>query len=222
MEGDFSPYIPVKQGWEEYFGGRSKNFRHKLKRLANMFQRTGDFEVVRYTREDIPRAMQEVLEISRKTWKFRTGTAIASDPRHVRFYTLLAEAAAIQGYLNLWVLRLRKKAIAFAFNLVGRDKVFALKIGFDEDYDAFSPSEFLNQHAIRDCFERQCREYDWLGQILPFKMKWTAEYREQVKFLFFSRSLYGRALYLMESVLVPGMKKMFRKKSAPVPAAPLP
>jgi CelD/BcsL family acetyltransferase involved in cellulose biosynthesis len=219
MESFRSPYIPSAGCWEEYLKGRSKNFRHKISRIANLCRRRGDCTVTNYSGSGVEQALDAVLCISKKTWKFRSKTAIASNGRDTKFYRLLAETASAKGWLNLWILRAGGAPAAFAYNLDYGGKIYALKIGFDETFSALAPSEYLNACAIRACFEEGRREYDWLGKDLPFKMRWTSACRLHRKHLLFSGRLYGRALFFLETGIVPLLKKLFVRVPRPAASA---
>ena len=212
-EGSRSPTIPVEAGWQQYYQGRSKNFRHKLNRVSNLFNRRGKFEVARYTDRNIERGLKEMADISRKTWKYRNGTAIVNRERNARFYAQLAMEASARGFLNLWVLKYEGRPIAFAYNLEWNKRIFALKIGFDETYHNMSPSEFLNLNAVRDCFERNFLEYEWLGKPLSFKMRWTSVCKEHVKYMAFNSTVRGKLLYSVETRLVPFVKSLLGRKT---------
>jgi CelD/BcsL family acetyltransferase involved in cellulose biosynthesis len=201
-----SPYIPVAITWDEYLKTRSKNFRHKLNRTGNIFKRVGPYEIVRYTDHDIDQGMQELLIVSQKTWKSSAGTAIASNGENITFYSSLAQEAARKGWLELWILRVQGRPICFVYNLVYRNKVFAIKIGYDQSYAKLSPSEFLNTLAIKDCFDRKRLEYDWLGENIPFKMKWTDRCRQHDSFIITNQSLRGRLIYFLETAVIPRLR----------------
>jgi CelD/BcsL family acetyltransferase involved in cellulose biosynthesis len=208
-----SPYIPINGEWESYLKTKSQNFRHKLNRTKNNFERLGTYEIVKYTNNNVTKALAELLVISRLTWKNKKNTAIVSNPENTDFYSALAHKAAHKGWLNIWILKHNQTPIAFAYNLEYKNKIFALKIGFDERLARLSPSEFLNTRAIKDCFESKKNEYDWLGESLPFKLKWTSFCREHSKYLIFNNTAYGRFLHFLESKMIPYIKHIYKKES---------
>lgn len=206
IPSDASPYIPVAGTWEDYFKTRSKNFKHKLNRVRNLFERR-DHEIRHYTSDGIDEALDDMLAVSRKTWKFREHSAIVSDPENVRFYRTLAHVAAQRGWLSLRVLRVGGIPAAFAYNLVYGNRVYALQIEYDEDFAAMSPSEYLNTRAIRDCFSAGIAEYDWLGKDLSFKMKWTQHRRDHVKCIVFNDTAYGSLLYYWRTAVIEPVRR---------------
>lgn len=205
--GRRSPYIQVRENWQDYKAHRSRKLKHKLNRLGHLFTRHGSYEIMKHTQSEIENAMGEVLSVSRKTWKYPQGTAMASNPQDSAFYQHLAREASHRGWLNLWVLKLNGKPIAYVFNLVYKNRIFALDIGYDTSYAKYSPGLFLIAHVIKDCFENGLSEYDWLGSDLPFKMVWSDSFREHADFWIFSNSLYGKTLAAFESKVKPFLKK---------------
>lgn len=213
--GNAAPYIEVNASWETYYRGLPKNFRSRMNNIGNILNRSGACDIVRVSSGDIERAMQELLDISRRTWKFANGTAIANHPDTAKFYTLLAHRAAAKGWLDLWFLKLDGKPIAFTFNLRRNGKVYGLKSGYDETYRRMAPSRYLNQHTIRECFQLGMREYDLLGKNDPFKMKWASRCREHCTYILFNDTVYGRALSFVENAVVQPLKRFSARTSVP-------
>lgn len=211
MRGEVSPYIPVTESWDEFLKQRSRNFRSKLKLTENQLKRSGGYEIDTYRADNIPGAMEQLLSISRRTWKYREGTAIASNPDNIHFYRSLAHAAASAGWLNLRVLRLAGEPVAFSFNLDYRGVSFFLKTGFDEKYRSLSSGEFLLHRSIQECFEGGFREYDLLGGNEPYKLKLTSLLREHRKLVAFNTGVPGRVLFFVEKKFVPPAKKLLRR-----------
>jgi len=203
---DTSPYIPVQGNWEEYFRSRSRNLRSKLNRVRNLYKRAGDYKIVKYTEGNMEQAMNELLQVSKKTWKYKAGTAIASSPETTGFFSTLAESLSRKGWLDIWILKLNGTPIASAYNMKYKKKVYASKMGYDEDYKHLSPSEFLNAEAIKDAFENSMLEFNWLGKADTYKMKWTSFCREHQKYVVFNNTLAGKALYLFEANIVARLK----------------
>lgn len=215
MRGEVSPYIPVQESWDEFVKKRSRNFRSKLRLTENQLKNRSGYEIKTYVTDNIPGAMEQLLSISRRTWKYAEGTAIASNGDNIHFYRSLATAAAAAGWLKLRVLRLGGEPVAFAFNLDYRGVSFFLKTGFDEKYRNFSSGEFLLHRSIKECFDGGFREYDLLGGSEPYKLKLTSLIREHRKLAAFDTGLPGRLMFFVEKKLVPSAKKFLgRAKKA--------
>ena len=208
MQSDRSPYIAVMQDWDVFFKTRSSKLRQKIGNVTRRLSLQGDFSVVMHNTAEDRTMIDAMLEVSRQTWKYRTRTAIASSVADEEFYRRVAETAADKGWLNLWLLLCCRQPVAFAFNMHYKSKVYAMKIGYDERYGALSPGEYLNYHAIRECFDAGRAEYDWLGKAEAFKMRWTSDLREHCRYYFFSDSLYGKGLYMAGYFIAPAARHM--------------
>jgi CelD/BcsL family acetyltransferase involved in cellulose biosynthesis len=203
---DFSPYISITDSWEEFLKTKSKHFRERLKSIHNRMQRQGVFAVEEYTGNSNDAGMAQLIAVSRKTWKFGENTAIASDTRDAQFYARLASSATLKDWVTIMVLKQEKTPIAFTFNIHYKNRVFGLKMGFDHEYERFSPNKFLLSHGIKNSFDRQFTEFDLLGKNDAFKMQWTDQVRDQCRYTIFNRTVKGTILGILETTIVPRLK----------------
>lgn len=214
-----SPYIPIDKTWDDYLKSRTRKFRMKLNGTSNHFMKVGGCEIIQYTAKEIDKAIEELLEISRKTWKYQEGTAIASTQENSSFYRSFAHKAAAKGWLVLWILKVHSQPVAFAYYVVFRKKILALKLGYDEDFSKDSPGDFLSTVSISDAFDNNLIEYDWLGDNNPYKLKWSEQSREHVKYLVFTDTISGYLMYFIEQYVVVFIKKVISLKSVFQPAS---
>lgn len=207
MRSLVSPFITIDRPWDAYWATRKKKFRHGIKQDTGNFLRGGQPDITLYTAENLDEAYAELLQVSRKTWKYQAGTAIASTPENMHFYQCLARIAAARGWLNIWILRREGQPAAFSYCLVYKGRAMVLKIGFDIACAKDGPGGVLSMHTIRHYFSAGLTEYDWLGENEPYKRKWTSLVRAHNKYLIFMRRPRGRLLYLIEQYAVPAVKK---------------
>ena len=214
--GARSPYIKVEGTWQSYLQTRQKSLREKVNYMSNVLKRHGTVDIVTYRTcqgQDIERALENMLAISRGTWKYCQNTAIASSLEDTRFYTLLARKAAEKGWLNLWIMSLEGKPAAFVYNLEYKNRVFGLKTGFDDRYRKSAPGKYLDHWTIRESFERGHVEFDMLGKDDPFKMSWTSLFRQHYRYVVFSSTLRGQAAAVMEKTVMPLVRKVMRSNT---------
>ena len=209
-----SPTIPIRSAWDEYFGGlptkHRANLRNRMKRLLGRgpaVMETIDCE------EGLAEALQDGLRLEAAAWKGEAGTAISSDPRLARFYSLLAQRAAERGWLRLNFLRSDSERIAFDLSLCYHDRVFLLKHGYDPAHSQFSPSQLLLQLAIEKAFE-ECDEYEILGDQTEWKQCWTKAVRKHYWLFVFADSLKGRFVHTTKFRLAPMAKRAMNRGGA--------
>ena len=144
-------------------------------------------------------------------WNGARGTAILSDPVVATFYTRLATREAELGQLRLTFLRVAGKRIAFNYLLQNKGKLYAVKIGYDPEYHAYSPGNMLLNLILKDAC-RHIEEYDFLGGADEWKLDWTQEKREH-RWLFLFRDRWRpRALYYLKFGVVPAVKRVLQEQ----------
>ncbi len=207
-----SPYIQIAQSWEAYWPSLSKRWRRKISDTSKLFARNGDGTIIKYTGAEIDKAFDELLTVSRKTWQYENGTAIASTEKDITLYYSIARDMAKNGMLRLWILKIDALPVAFLYAIEYANKLFAMKIGFNQEYSHFSPGVFLSTHVIKECFDHKLAEFDWLGENNDYKMKWTSLCRQHVRHRVYNTTLAGLALYYAENLagLLRGLVVRFR------------
>jgi CelD/BcsL family acetyltransferase involved in cellulose biosynthesis len=179
MPGAFSPYLPIVGSWEEYWRSRSKslrkNMRSKLNRVSKVYHlcyschQGGD---------DVDWLMEKVFEIESKSWKYKSGTSILSDPKEMELFLNLARLADRKGWLHLSILELDGHPAAYSFDIIYKDVIIGLKASFDQGFAKFSPGKLILYHLINLAFEKRITEVDFGGQAEEYKMQWTDRIRE--------------------------------------------
>jgi CelD/BcsL family acetyltransferase involved in cellulose biosynthesis len=206
-----SPYILIDKDWDSHLKSRSKSFRRTLKRARGLVEANGCYEIIDYSHNNLMSGIEDLLEISRNSWKYQKNSAIASDEREAKFYTTLIKMLSPRKWLKLWVLRADGKPIAFDLTVTYKRRNYSLKTSFDERYRHLFPSVFLDSHVIKQYFQNEAEEVDLLGNSSEYKMRWTSLIRDHRAFYFFNRNANGRMLSLVEFGIVPAAKKVLHR-----------
>jgi CelD/BcsL family acetyltransferase involved in cellulose biosynthesis len=162
-------------------------------------------------------ALGEGLALEAAGWKGGLGTAIACDPRLVRFYHALARSFARRGRLTLAFLRARGRRIAFHFALENERTYFLLKPGFDPEFAPYGPGQLLVLLAGADAARRGLVEFDFLGWDMDWKREWTDCGRAHVGIHVYRANLRGGLRYTACRVLRPragALRRVLRHRFA--------
>ncbi len=203
-----SPYIELGCSYDDVVKRLSHNMRQNLrKRQAKLAEvDTVDIETVSDPSE-IPLAIADGFRIEAAAWKGTAGTAIISDPQVERFYARLASRAAELGWVKLIFLRVGGKRIAFNYVLEVAGVLYGLKIGYDPDYQSYSPGNMLRSLLLKEACERGCLEYDFLGNPDEWKLAWTRETRLHGWLFLFRKRPLARMVYHAKFDLIPAVRR---------------
>jgi CelD/BcsL family acetyltransferase involved in cellulose biosynthesis len=202
-----SPYIPLNCTHDEFLQRLEGGYRYNLRKRYERLNKLGPIDVEVITeRERVREAMQDGLRIEAAAWKGERGTAIVSDPAVTEFYIRLAERQADAGQLRLSFLRVCGKRISFSYILCSDRKLYAVKIGYDPKYHAYSPGNMLLNLTLQDACAKGLAAYDFLGVDDEWKMDWTDATRGHRWLFLFRNGIRPRILRYLKFTLMPQIK----------------
>jgi len=197
-----SPFLAINTVWDSFFSTLPKGFRKEISYRKRLIAKNQSVSFVEYYQDNIFEALRNLLSVSRSTWQYNNGTAIASEASNINFYCRLAQLAAKKSWLNISFLNTDSGPVAFEFKLIFNRTTYLLKMGFNAAYSRFSPGVILLEHAIKNAFGNGSKEFDFLGESDQYKLQWTSQLRFHKKYWIFSSSLTGSLLYIFEVYIV--------------------
>ena len=213
MKGANSPYINLHSDWASYLKQRSSNFRSNLKHRENVLRKEGNYEIILHKSDNAEKALSEMIDISKKTWKYARKAGIAGSNKSIKFFSALTRMLAANNWLNIWILYLDGSPIAFIFNIVYKNRIYGKQTGYDKKYRYLSPGNILIAETVKDAFDKKYEEYDLLGEDEPFKLEFTSTCRMHSKYFIFGNTLKGGLLRFIECNAIPMLKGLTCSKS---------
>jgi CelD/BcsL family acetyltransferase involved in cellulose biosynthesis len=179
---DSSCVLDLPDSWEAYFATLTSKFRNNIRRAEKKLAELGEVELERYrpvgaaAGDDDPRWDQfdECVELSRRSWQGAShdGTTLCH-PEVAEFFRDTHAAAAGQGALDLAVLRLSGRAIAFGYNYCTDGSLYGLRAGYDPEFAPCGAATVLMARMIRDSISRGDRRFDLGVATKEIKMRWN-------------------------------------------------
>ena len=212
-----TPSIALPEGGNPetaQLGGTDSKFRANLRRRKRKLTAQGNVLLRRVEKAD-PAELESFYRLEQAGWKGRQGSAIACKPSTRQFYDEVAREAGRFGYLSLYFLELDGRAVAGHFGLAHEGIYYCPKVGYDEQWHAYSPGHLLVEAILRDCTARGLREFDFVGPKMEWKSDWTSQVRHYSWCFVFSRSWKARMLHAAKFRIVPIVKeKLSRRRPA--------
>lgn len=192
-EAEQSPYISISAPWPDYLRSLSKKMRANITRCVRSTQQAGETGMVWYGHDgDVDRLFADILEVESLSWKASENTAIRPDTIEGRYHKLLLPWLERNG-LMANVLYVREKPVAYVLCARWRGWVGQLKTSFSRD---IRDAGFrVIQASIERAFAAGEREYDFLGDAAPHKLRWTDRIRGHEHRWLFARHWRGKALH---------------------------
>lgn len=128
--------------------------RRELRRQRRKLGEALGGEPVTIDRATSAGALEALIELEAAGRKGTSGTVMAADPAHARFFREMCRGFAAQGRLQLLCLTVDERIVAAQCNLTGGQTIFCLKVAFDERWASFSPGIQLQVDIVKSFHER--------------------------------------------------------------------
>lgn len=188
-----APYLPVDGCWDDHVATWPKSRRRSVKRARRAAEACGPVrcEIVAPTPATADAHIRDFLCIEGSGWKARAGTAVCQNPHSERFWRSYCLALAADGALRVSTLRIGNAIAAVQLGAEVAHRYWALKIGHDERYEDASPGFLLTHDTLRDTFARGLAGYEFMGEDMPWKQRWTGHSHEFSSVRLYPASLTG-------------------------------
>lgn len=174
------PWLDFERVQGRWQGLLSRSLEHDLRRAWRRARALGPVSIDMYgadSASSMPALLQQAWMVEHASWKGRAGTALLQDTLRRRFFEAYARRLWARGALRLGLLRLNGHAIAMQLAVELGERLWLLKIGYDERFRACSPGQLLMAEVIEDAVKRGLRSLEFLGTPAAWTRRWTRQER---------------------------------------------
>ncbi|MCC6750128.1 MAG: GNAT family N-acetyltransferase [Deltaproteobacteria bacterium] len=190
------PFAALPASKEEYWKGRSANFRSQYKNSANRLAKRGEVRLEIVTEEsELEPAFAELVRLNSLRWG-EENQSFHSEP-YLQFHRQLMKRLLPRGELLLALLRVDGRVAAAKYDFVYGGKAWNYQGGWDPEFARERVGLVLLGRIVEHCIERGLAEYDFLGGTdAGYKDRFATGSRTTVDLLAPTRSLRGHAFRL--------------------------
>jgi len=181
---EYQPYIET--GWielprqfEQYWAGRSKNFRQNINKARNRLAREG--RAVSWCRltdvAEMNEGVNRYAELESRSWKQQQGTALAPGNPQCHFYARLMSELARRRQAEIWQLWIDDVLVAADLCIGNGEMLIILKTTYDPDWHPFSPANLLHTEALQYCCTADVRRIEFYGRFCDWHGRLTDKRR---------------------------------------------
>lgn len=191
-------YINLPETMDQYLNERSSKFRNFLKRTENKLRRLGEIKIVFNEDENgFNELYAQLISIEKCSWKHNHGTAISSIARQEKFYREMCHSSAKKHKLNVAILYVGNKPIAYNMGYIHKNVYSYLKTSFDETYRKYSPATLLRKQQIEYLIAHKIKLMDFPGEPYAWETQWTRELNWHCAHTIFNSCFTSMLLYLL-------------------------
>jgi CelD/BcsL family acetyltransferase involved in cellulose biosynthesis len=190
--------VELQGTWQDYWGSRDKKYRHNVERCARRLADQGEIELVRYRPGGVafgdadPRwgRYDTCVELAQQSWQGSATDGTTLSHQGVCDFLRDAHAAAARaGAVDLNLLLVNKRPVAFVYNYHYDGRVYGLRKGFDPDCSALRPGMVLQRMMLEDGLRRGDRCYDLGVGSLDTKRHWQTSEATSFRFTHFPTTI---------------------------------
>lgn len=187
--------IDLSPPWPAFCSTLPEGLSRHLQKLRQL-ERLGTVEFAELRDEDaLDDTLTDCFAVEAAGWKGARGSAMQSHIATRRFYSTLVRAAAREGSLALYTLRLNRVLIAFELCLKSNARVDALKISYAPTMARYSPGNVLRTLVLRKEVEGGRMRIHHLGLDSDWKRRWSTRVEPLYRLAICRRSLRARLMY---------------------------
>jgi CelD/BcsL family acetyltransferase involved in cellulose biosynthesis len=211
------PRIPLGARWTHPEDCLTASRRSLLRRMRRRAEKLGivSYDVVTPTSETLDSVLAEAFRLEAAGWKSRQGTALNTDPELGAFFRVFAASACEQGILRLCFLRIGNRAVAMLYAVEYKGALWALKIGYDEEFAHCSPGTLLINEAVRRAAHQGLGSFEFLGTVEDWTRVWTNNELECVSLRTYPLGVHGAIALGTDAAraMVARLRRIFGRKA---------
>ena len=203
-----TPIVHATGGWDDYLDQRSRKYRRNVrKKVRTWDERPGTAVEHVPLRSGRDPALDEVVEVSRRSWKTRVRNDLGTNEAGRQFLRQLVDRLGPRGDADVWLARIDGRAVAYELHVRGGGVTYPIRADIDEAWRDLAPGSVLEYRALEAAFEDPAIDiYDTCAANYWYLTNLTDEARFIHDAEFFPRRLKADVLYLLEYWLVPRLR----------------
>jgi CelD/BcsL family acetyltransferase involved in cellulose biosynthesis len=189
--------IKIDRDWATFQKHLSKSHRQSMTRSAKRLGHEGNvqFDVCnRFEPREVEAWMHEAFEVENLGWKGHGGTSVIRTKGMFDYFVGQAKQLAAWGQLETVALRLDGQMLAFIYGFRAKRTYFALKIGYDPCFAAFSPGQVIFYRLLeRFHGDGETQALDFIGPMMQWQSRWRPDTYGVGRIVMAPRRWLGRA-----------------------------
>jgi CelD/BcsL family acetyltransferase involved in cellulose biosynthesis len=183
------PYIQLPESWDAFESSLSANQRRALKVSLSRLGELGELRLDRCDSfEKLDGQMNSLIDLNRKSWRYRGQPGSFSTPSFEHFHRELAKLLLAENQLALCTLRINEEVVGSFYGLLYDRRMHFYVLGVKHDVaPGASVGRVLLAECIKEAIRMRCEEFDLLRGAERYKSDWTDRARRNLTLTIYNR-----------------------------------
>lgn len=169
-----SQYLRLEDGYDAYASRLSSRHRYDIRRAYRRAAEAGGLSVefAMPGPDRLHRMLNTAFDVEARGWKGAQGSNVKANADLQGFFYQFFDSHTAEGAVLIALLRIRGAPAAAQVCLVAHDRIWILKIGYDEAFERMSPGLILMNEVIKHAHEQGVQGIEFLGSAEPWLRAW--------------------------------------------------
>lgn len=196
------PFIDIKAGEQQTIDSLPSRLRSDLRRAQRKAEALGQVSYEIHSPcslGELTPLWDESLKVEAAGWKGRSRTALAEDQGMASFFLSYAARACEKGILRVCLMRIDGRAVAMQIAVETGNRLWLLKIGYDEEFAQCSPGMLLMLETLQYAERNGLTSYEFLGSAKEWTRRWTKDERNNITIRVYPYTLKGMGILVRDA-----------------------
>lgn len=212
LEDHFYALVNLKSGYESYYKSRSSRYRRNLRKQEKILLDEGGWKLEKFTELEheakLQSALSRMVSIYNSSWKAVDGRLLSDYYRE--FYEEISYRFAAKGMLDLSLMSVDSKDVAYFLALVDRGVAYDVFISYDKSFKSIRPGEFLMLQILKDITNHNIHTVVSHGAH-DYKRVWASDFIPVTRIYIFSSGFKSNLARIISFKLNPVIRWVKKK-----------
>jgi CelD/BcsL family acetyltransferase involved in cellulose biosynthesis len=188
-----SPYFPIPPDATQVLDQLSSKMRFNLRRGEKKLRELGNLVMKIYETEDAASEFLGIMvTVEKQSWKLAAGTAINTNQKQQKHYSIVTPAMAKCGWFLGAALMLDTRPLAFIYGYAFEGVFSDEKESYVDQFKIHGPGNVLKAMFLQELVRRGITTYDYGGISDPHKARWTDQSYSRHIYILYNSSIRGQ------------------------------
>ena len=198
-----SQYIEITENFDAFESNLSSKRRSDLRRSFRKAESHGnlEFSIITPDINNIDTLLDNAISIENKGWKKEKGTSIDQNNLMKLFIIAIFKKAAKERNALIGFTLINNEPVACNLSISQYDRLWILKIGYDNMYKNCSPGILLTHEIIRYAHDNNFKHVEFLGCSESWIELWKPKHRNYTSYIYYPLSYKGIVTIIKELLI---------------------